>query len=138
MKIKSSVLSKIEQAARYARPREACGLLVGPTGFIDEAVETINHAQDDDRFELDAQAHLRLQRALRGSTRSILGIFHSHPKGPAEPSASDSAQAVYPGWVWLISAFDADGSVITRAYLHQESGGFRPLFLDVVPSTLSP
>ncbi len=129
--IRSQALTRIEQAAIDARPREACGFLLGPAGIIDEALETGNRAQGLDRFELDAQVHLRLQRDLRDSGRSIIGIFHSHPRGKAEPSAIDIAQALYPGWIWLISAFDKEGTVITRAYLHEKSGGFRPLSLDV-------
>ena len=122
IRLPQGVLAAIEAAARRARPRECCGLLIGRREkteiVILDALETANLAPPDGpaRFEIDARDHLRLQRELRGSDRHIVGLFHSHPHGPAQPSAADRAEAAYAGWVWLITAV-RDEAAETRGYL---------------------
>jgi proteasome lid subunit RPN8/RPN11 len=39
----------------------------------------------------------------------LAAIFHSHPNGPAEPSATDVAQAYYPEAAYLILSPAAAG-----------------------------
>ncbi len=135
IRIPAVVLADIEAAARRARPRECCGLLIGRREAADivilEALETVNMAPPDnaaERFEIDARAHLRLQRELRGSDRHIVGLFHSHPQGPARPSAADRAEAAYAGWVWLITAV-RDATCETRGYL-DTGAAFLPLRIE--------
>src|SRR2546423_4456005 len=84
-------------AARY--PAECCGLLEGAVasdGWQVRAVhETANLADDPRRrFLIDPQRQIELLRWLRGSAQTLIGCFHSHPNGPAEPSATDRAQAI--------------------------------------------
>jgi proteasome lid subunit RPN8/RPN11 len=90
-----------------ARPRiEACGLLLGTldaSGWrIDATVPLRNTADSATFFEFDP-AEL-LDHDLRHGA-AIVGVYHSHPGGPARPSATDlgtmRAQADAP-WVWLI------------------------------------
>jgi proteasome lid subunit RPN8/RPN11 len=33
---------------------------------------------------------------------AIIGVYHSHPNGPATPSETDIAEARYPDWLHLI------------------------------------
>lgn len=126
--IEAEALAAIEAAARGAFPIECCGLLVGWGDRIVRAVPTANlAARVQDSFEIDAAVHLRLQRELRGTGFEMMGVFHSHPAGVAEPSARDRAQAAYRGWIWLITAVNG-GRCETRAFRH-ERGGFTPLGL---------
>lgn len=90
-----------------ARPRiEACGLLLGTCEaggwWIDATVPLRNTADSATFFEFDP-AEL-LDNDLRYGER-IIGVYHSHPGGPARPSATDlgqmRAQTDAP-WVWLI------------------------------------
>jgi len=128
IRIDPAALEAIEAAARRALPEETCGLLIGAGERITRAVETANLARDRgsgrDRFEIDARVHLRLQRELRGTAKGILGVFHSHPGGRAEPSATDRAEAAYPGWIWLITAIDETGRCTTRTFIDRGDGRF--------------
>jgi proteasome lid subunit RPN8/RPN11 len=90
-----------------ARPRiEACGLLLGTcdaSGWHVEATAPLrNTAGSATFFEFDP-AEL-LEHDLRHGT-AIIGVYHSHPGGPARPSPTDlgqmRAEAEAP-WVWLI------------------------------------
>lgn len=116
------LLAFIERRARKAFPREACGLLTGQWQgddiLIRRAVASRNLAPADtrDRFEIDPALHIRLQRALRGTVETIVGLFHSHPSGSVDPSPSDMAEASYDGWIWLITAV-READCHSRAYL---------------------
>jgi proteasome lid subunit RPN8/RPN11 len=39
---------------------------------------------------------------LRGTGRAVVGVYHSHPATPAEPSISDVAEAHYAEFIYLI------------------------------------
>lgn len=104
-----ALLGRIEDHALTVWPDEACGLLVGTK--LGDGVEileiepTRNVAPDRARrFEIDPARHIAVQRALRGSGRAVVGVYHSHPGGSAEPSASDQEEALDPDLVWLIVA----------------------------------
>ena len=92
----------LAEAARAAS-EECCGILLGREGAIDETRPTRNLAPDPRRrFEIDPQALVDAHRAARAGGPQVVGYFHSHPDGPAEPSATDRAQAAHDGSVWAI------------------------------------
>ncbi|HXJ01783.1 MAG TPA: M67 family metallopeptidase [Micropepsaceae bacterium] len=121
-------------AASRAYPAECCGLIEGddaPDGWQARAVhETANLADDPSRhFLIDPQAQFDLLRALRGSARRIIGCFHSHPGGVAEPSATDRANAFESDFLWLIAGGSPDGGLTLRAFHFREGNGFSPIAL---------
>jgi proteasome lid subunit RPN8/RPN11 len=90
--------------ARRARPFECCGFLIGTPAAIAFAVAMSNIARDRRRYRIDDRAHIELRRTLRDfrPALSIRGVYHSHPAGDAQPSATDLAGAHYPEWIHLI------------------------------------
>ncbi len=88
-----------------APDQECCGLLLGTPGRIADAVPARNVAADPARsFEIDPATLLHTHRAARGAGLGIIGHYHSHPNGGAEPSLRDAARAVENGDIWLIIA----------------------------------
>jgi desampylase len=82
--------------------REICGLLFGSVARIEQAVATANFAaRSEDTFEIDPAALIAAHRAERAGGPRLVGHYHSHPSGSAEPSARDAA-AAEPGSLWLI------------------------------------
>ena len=64
-----------------------------------------NVAADPSRnFEIDPAALIAVHKDARADGMPLLGYFHSHPNGLAQPSASDIAQAAPDGLIWLIIA----------------------------------
>jgi proteasome lid subunit RPN8/RPN11 len=124
---------QLADEAHAAFPRECCGLIEGERRG-DTAVAIVLHAtrnlaQAHDRFEIDPVDHFRLLRALRGTGREIVGCYHSHPNGRAEPSARDADGAGEEDFVWLIAAIlDGDASVTISAFASCR-GAFVPLNL---------
>ena len=88
--------------ARRSAPLECCGLLVGTPERIDESVATRNVASHPSRYRIDPEAHIELNRRLRGTGRAVVGAYHSHPSSAAEPSARDVDEAYYPEFVYVI------------------------------------
>lgn len=123
---------QIGEEARAAFPRECCGLLEGVREGDAVRVAAIhptrNLAETNDRFEIDPAEHIRLLRALRGTGRKIVGCYHSHPHGRAEPSPHDREAAAEDEFVWLIAAVRGGGESSLAAFAFW-NGGFVPLTL---------
>ena len=119
--------------AHAAYPKECCGLIEGVRHA--DGIEVLalhparNLAAGNDRFEIDPTEHIGLLKRLRGSGREIVGCYHSHPGGTAEPSETDRAGAGEDGFVWLIVAIDAEGDATLGAHLFR-AGAFEGLACD--------
>jgi [CysO sulfur-carrier protein]-S-L-cysteine hydrolase len=114
--IAREVLDAIVQHALAAMPRECCGMLVGAECRIDDCVPMANVDPHAFRYRLDPAAHIALNRRLRGTSRQVVGVYHSHPHGSAEPSATDIAEAAYPEFVHLIVSLADRARPDVRAY----------------------
>jgi desampylase len=102
VEISRALRDEIVARALASPEEEICGLLLGRDGLILEAVAVANVAADRARrFELDPQALFAAMRAERAGGLAMIGHYHSHPSGLAEPSACD-AEAAEPGRLWLI------------------------------------
>ena len=91
--------------AGSAHPFEACGILLGQDGSIQQTRPVANiHPDPEGYFEIDPQALIDAHRAERSGGPQVLGYYHSHPRGPAGPSDTDRQQASGDGRVWAIVA----------------------------------
>jgi proteasome lid subunit RPN8/RPN11 len=95
--------------ARREKPFECCGFLIGSPEGVAYAVPMENVERSRVRYRIDDRAHIELRRALRLFVPpvSIVGVYHSHPEGPAEPSPTDIAEALYPEWIHVIVGLGA-------------------------------
>ncbi len=106
--IASDVIETLRGHARAALPEEACGLLLGAPGQVTRAVAARNVAPHPQRgFEIDPATLLRVHREARGGGARVVGHYHTHPGGNAEPSRTDAARAAEDGQLWVIVAGDA-------------------------------
>ena len=81
-----------------------------------------------DAIEIDPAALIAAHRAARSGGAAVIGHYHSHPTGLAEPSPRDAADAAPDGSIWLI----AGGGQVTawRAVAAgRRHGRFDPLAL---------
>lgn len=126
IRIAASAMAELRAHCARARPEEACGLLIGAGCAVARVEPAENVAEDRrHRFEVDPRLLLRLHRELRDGPQAVLGVYHSHPEGRAEPSPVDLAKALDPTLVWLIVG--ADGAA--RAW-RIEDGRARELALE--------
>ena len=102
--IDPALLRDILARAAADPDREVCGLLFGTPARIVAAAPAANVASaPHDSFEIDPRALIAALRAERAGGARLVGHYHSHPNGLAEPSARDLA-AAEPGRLWLICA----------------------------------
>ena len=121
VRIDPTVLRQIEGYALEQFPEEACGLLVGRRDANDVVISAArvskNLAADPCAgFEVDTGLRIRLQRELRGSDAAVVGVFHSHPSGDPEPSATDRTSIWEPDLIWLITAVSAGAVGESRVF----------------------
>ena len=96
---------------------EICGLLLGRGLRVERVVACRNVADEPATgFEIDPQALIAAHKAARCGGPAVIGHYHSHPTGRAEPSARDAA-AARAGEVWVIV-----GGGHAIAWLATESG----------------
>jgi proteasome lid subunit RPN8/RPN11 len=115
VRIRESVWTALVAHARDEAPNECCGLLVGSADVIEDSVRTRNLESSPARFRVDPQEHIALHRRLRPTSQRVVGAYHSHPQSPAIPSASDSAEAFYPEFIYVIVSLTLESPEI-RGY----------------------
>ena len=115
-------MNKILSHSEGAYPEECCGLLVGERRsgdiYVYEVHESTNIADTPvDRFEIDPQLRFDLERRMRGENLDLVGVYHSHPDGPALPSQIDIERTWESNLVWLITAVKRGNAVDTTAHI---------------------
>ena len=84
------IRAAIEAHARWCFPEEACGLLaLDSSGSLRMAYCLTNAAASAERFTVHPVEHYRAIEHAERHGWHIGGDFHSHPRSPAVPSASD-------------------------------------------------
>jgi proteasome lid subunit RPN8/RPN11 len=112
----------MEDEAVRARPSECCGLLSGRDGLITDLHPLRNESTSpESRYFASPEDLFSAMRRIRRANQSLLGIYHSHPRAPAYPSATDVGMAFYPEAAYFIisleprievRAFRIEGSLI--------------------------
>ncbi len=78
-------------------PAEACGLLAGLNGVVEEVLPVLNQLNSPKRFLMDPVGQLHAMQLIDDQQQDLLAIFHSHPQGPQHPSETDIREFLYPG-----------------------------------------
>jgi proteasome lid subunit RPN8/RPN11 len=107
--ITDAARNAIEEHARRARPAECCGLLSGNNGVI-TGIHPLRNGADkpETRYFATPEDLFAAMRQIRESNRVLLGIYHSHPRTPAYPSASDVEMAFYPEAFYFIISLEPE------------------------------
>ena len=116
-----SVRDDVVTHARDGAPEEVCGVLggtrdadsadgdtrAGDTSAEHSRVRTARRvsnvaASPRTRYELDPAEQFRAMEAIEDAGETVVGFYHSHPRGPPRPSATDEALATWPGHSYVI------------------------------------
>ncbi len=87
------------QMLRHARrvlPEEGCGFLAGINLNAVAVLPVANQLHSPVRFLMEPAEQLKALQWIEQHELEILAIYHSHPSGPATPSATDLAEHSYP------------------------------------------
>ena len=108
MRLTRHVADEIEQAARESLPEECCGIVLAEScepalGVRILRARNVESRKPGCRYVLDHRVHIRaIEEELRSEAR-IVGYFHSHTAGSAEPSRVDARLAV-PGVMYVVAS----------------------------------
>ena len=102
MRISRADFDELVAHARAEAPNECCGYLRARDGAVEKVFRAVNERNSPYGYELD---HRSLFAANELDDDGFeVGIYHSHPRSPAEPSQTDINLAHYPGWTyWIVS-----------------------------------
>lgn len=135
LQIPAALTRQMVDSAEAAFPAEACGLLIGRgRGQLIRVTRVVSAtnllADTPDRFELDPRDRLAVEKELRtGDGRDrIVGHYHSHTDGGAEPSGTDRAMTFEPDLAWVIIGIVDGQAIQTLAHRWDlKRGDFRPV-----------
>jgi proteasome lid subunit RPN8/RPN11 len=99
-------MSAMQRHVTRRAPLEACGLLAGKDGRVELVIGVHNAARSPTRYLMSPTGQYRAFLKIEGLGLELLGIYHSHPKGPDHPSPTDIQEAMYPVVQVIWSAVD--------------------------------
>lgn len=106
LELPDAVRCRIVEDARSGSPAEVVGILVGRHGDpsrVERAYRATNAAERPEvRYEIAPAEELELLERIDASELDIVGFYHSHPRGPLEPSDTDARLAAWPGYSYVI------------------------------------
>lgn len=93
------------EAERLAS-QEACGLLLGYCQAscyqVVEVKPIENILASPTRYRMNPEQQIQVFNEMEARHLQLVGIYHSHPGGPEQPSATDIDEAYYPKAVYVI------------------------------------
>jgi proteasome lid subunit RPN8/RPN11 len=120
VQITDSIAASIEDHARREHPSECCGLLSGANGLITDIHPLRNDAdKPETRYFATPEQLFAAMRRIREAGQALLGVYHSHPRTQAYPSASDVEMAFYPEAFYFIISLEPQ--VELRAFRIEDS-----------------
>ena len=106
-RLPSAIAAALLQLARASPDEEICGLIAGDARGVTRYFPIANVAADRvRRFELEPKGQIDALREMRRRGEELKAIYHSHPRGPAEPSRLDIERHEYPEAACLIITAD--------------------------------
>jgi len=107
---------KIIQHAKNEYPNEACGLLGGREGRVEEVYALTNVESSPTGYRLAPEEQFRVMKELEEKGWELVGIYHSHIDFPAYPSPVDVRWAFYPESSYLIISLADRERPVARAF----------------------
>lgn len=98
---KADVMAIFDHCHRE-HPNEACGILSGRGTRVEKVYSLTSETPSPTFYQIDSQEQFRVLKEMRETERDLVGIYHSHPSGPAYPSSTDVELAFYPEAVYVI------------------------------------
>lgn len=122
IELPEQVLRQIHIQAETAYPEEGAGLLLGNVEGERRRVAAIlplaNSREEGarhNRYLLTAQDYLQGEEEAARQGYDLLGVYHSHPDHPNQPSEFDREWAM-PWFIYLITSVHAGQAVESRAW----------------------
>jgi proteasome lid subunit RPN8/RPN11 len=126
LEIDGQSLREIQTHGEASYPEESAGLLLGihegETRRV-TAIYKLENAREafarNNRYLLTPQDYARGEQAAERLGLEVLGVFHSHPDHPSQPSEFDREWAM-PWFSYIITSIDQGRATSSRSWQLQE------------------
>ena len=118
LKISKRLLDEINKHVEAAYPEEGAGFLLGINTEVKEILALSNAREDEarhNRFLITPEDYLKAELKADELELNLIGVFHSHPDCPNEPSEYDREWA-QPFFSYVITRVDNGKSVNHRSW----------------------
>lgn len=120
LEISPQALQKMHEHAEADYPNECCGFFYGLEGEVRQAriARKVENAKEGDqrrRFQIDPRDYQQAEKYAIDHDLDLLGVYHSHPDHPAEPSEHDRKVAM-PWFSYIIISVRDGKAVATRSW----------------------
>ena len=125
IKIGAGDVGNIHDHAKETYPEECSGVIVGmDTGEMKVVVgvwraENTHEDERSRRFLIDPLIYMKLEQQANERDMDVLGIYHSHPDHPAEPSEYDREHA-WPNFSYIIASVSSEQVEDMRSWVLKE------------------
>lgn len=122
IQISTDLLEKITAHLEAAYPEEGAGFLLGAAGEVREIVALPNARENEarhNRYLITPEDYLKAEMKAAELGVDLIGVFHSHPDCPNEPSEFDREWA-QPFFSYIISRVDNGKAVSHRSWVLTE------------------
>ena len=118
LKISKKLLDEMSEHLESAYPEEGAGFLLGINNEVKEILPLTNAREDEarhNRFLITPEDYLKAELKADELDFNLIGVFHSHPDCPNEPSEYDREWA-QPFFSYVITRVDEGKSVSHRSW----------------------
>ena len=131
MALPRSAREQIMAHCQRQYPKEACGLLAGADGIVQQVYSMRNVEESPIGYAMDPKEQLGVERAMRSRAQQLIGIYHSHTASSAYPSTVDVRLAISPDISYLIISLKDHATPVVQSY-RIEGEQVRPEAIQVV------
>lgn len=127
--ISKQTLSMMHKHAETDYPNECCGFFYGLADGDERRVhnvQEVKNAKEGDqrrRFQIDPRDYQQAEKYAIDHDLDLLGVYHSHPDHPAEPSEHDRKVAM-PYFSYIIISVQDGQASTTRSWRLNENKQF--------------
>jgi proteasome lid subunit RPN8/RPN11 len=96
-----------------ALPHEGCGMLAMDGHRVVKVYPTGNDDESPVSYTIPPQEHFDSLTDAESNGWQLGGVFHSHPKGPAQMSDTDLGKLADPHWLYVVVGLEGADPVLT-------------------------
>lgn len=142
LEIPQAILERIHAQGELSYPEEGAGLLLGEISEnrrrVIEVLTLFNVREDaarHNRYQLSPQDYLKGEEQAERLGMDVLGVFHSHPDHPNQPSEFDR-QWAWPNFSYIITNVIRGKAIQSRSWrLTEARSNFIEEMIEIVAGT---
>ena len=120
LRIPKKLCDEVIAHCRREYPKEACGILAGRHGSVEQVYPMTNLDQSPISYQMDPKEQLQVMKRMRQANQEMLAIYHSHTASAAYPSPVDVRLAVYPDASYVLVSLTDQAHPEMRSYRIQD------------------